>query len=304
LYDDLMTMSIGYSPSQRGGAGGAGDGSRGDHLVAERLSDRLASLLGAQIDSGQLQPGDRLPSEARLAETHGVSRTVVREAVHQLKSRGLLRSRQGSGVYVAPPPLNQSLAFDPSVLESVDAVVHVVEVRRVLEGEIAALAAERASATQVKAMRKALLAIDAAGAAGRDGVAEDLAFHRSIGEASGNPQFVLLMGFFEQYLREAMRITRGNEARRQDFMDAVRLEHQALVDAIASRDPDAARRRATEHLVHGEQRLIEGGVISRRRKAPAAAARPAAAPPPAVPPSVAPRNSPPRKSPSRTTSRR
>ncbi|MFM2066380.1 MAG: hypothetical protein RLZZ584_1289 [Pseudomonadota bacterium] len=297
-------MSIGYSPSQRGGAGGAGDGSRGDHLVAERLSDRLASLLGAQIDSGQLQPGDRLPSEARLAETHGVSRTVVREAVHQLKSRGLLRSRQGSGVYVAPPPLNQSLAFDPSVLESVDAVVHVVEVRRVLEGEIAALAAERASATQVKAMRKALLAIDAAGAAGRDGVAEDLAFHRSIGEASGNPQFVLLMGFFEQYLREAMRITRGNEARRQDFMDAVRLEHQALVDAIASRDPDAARRRATEHLVHGEQRLIEGGVISRRRKAPAAAARPAAAPPPAVPPSVAPRNSPPRKSPSRTTSRR
>jgi GntR family transcriptional repressor for pyruvate dehydrogenase complex len=65
-----------------------------------------------------------------------------------------------------------------------------------------------------------------------------------------------------------MRITRGNEARRSDFMDAVRLEHRAIVDAIAARDPAAARRRAREHLLHGEQRLVEGGVISgARRKA-------------------------------------
>ncbi len=254
-------MSISLNPGHSGSASGGPD-----HLVTERLSDRLATLLGAQVESGRLKPGDRLPSEAQLAETHGVSRTVVREAVHQLKSRGLLRSRQGSGVYVAPPPVNQSLAFDPSVLASVDAVVHVVEVRRVIEAEIAALAAERASNTQVAAMRKALTAIDMAATAGLDGVAEDLAFHRAIALATGNPQFVLLMGFFEQYLREAMRITRGNEARRQDFMDAVRLEHRAIVDAIAAHDPDLARQRATDHLVHGEQRLIEGGVITKGRK--------------------------------------
>ena len=110
-------------------------------LVTERLSDRLAGLLGAQIESGAWRPGDRLPTEQQLALAHGVSRTVVREAVHQLKSREMVRSRQGSGVYVASPPLNQALAFDPSVLESVQAVVHVVEVRRVLEGEIAAATA-------------------------------------------------------------------------------------------------------------------------------------------------------------------
>jgi GntR family transcriptional repressor for pyruvate dehydrogenase complex len=255
-------MSIGFDPARAAAATRIGT-----HLVTERLSDRLATLLGAQVETGQFKPGDRLPSEAQLAVTHGVSRTVVREAVHQLKSRGLLRSRQGSGVYVAPPPANQSLAFDPSVLESVDAVVHVVEVRRVLEAEIAALAAVRANASQISALRKALLAIDAAGAAGQDGVAEDLAFHRAIARASGNPQFVAVLGFFEQYLREAMRITRGNEARRQDFMEAVRREHQAIVDAIAARDPVAARRCATEHLVHGEQRLVEGGVISKSRRA-------------------------------------
>ncbi|MEQ1683954.1 MAG: FCD domain-containing protein [Burkholderiaceae bacterium] len=239
-------------------------------LVTERLSDRLAGLLGAQIESGALRPGDRLPTEQQLALAHGVSRTVVREAVHQLKSREMVRSRQGSGVFVALPPVNQALAFDPSVLESVQAVVHVVELRRVLEGETAALAAERASRIQVAGLRRALKAIDMAAAEGRDGVDEDLSFHRTIGEATGNPQFSLMIGFLEQYLRAAMRITRGNEARRQDFMDAVRIEHRAIVEAIAARDPARARRCATEHLLHGEQRLIEGGVITgpRRRVAP------------------------------------
>jgi GntR family transcriptional regulator, transcriptional repressor for pyruvate dehydrogenase complex len=135
-------------------------------------------------------------------------------------------------------------------------------VRRVLEAEIAALAAERATRAQVAAMRRALKAIDVAAAAGQDGVAEDLAFHRAIGEATGNPQFRALLGFLEQYLRAGMRITRANEARRHDFMEAVRLEHRAIFDAIAARDPATARRRAREHLVRSEQRLVEGGVLS------------------------------------------
>jgi GntR family transcriptional repressor for pyruvate dehydrogenase complex len=234
-------------------------------LVAERLSDRLAALLSAQLEGGTLRPGDRLPSEQQIAVSHGVSRTVVREAVHQLKSRGLLLSRQGSGVFVAVPAANQPLAFDPTVLESVGAVVHVVEVRRVLEGETAALAAQRATRAQIAGLKRALAAIDRAEAEGRDGVDEDLAFHRAIGEATGNPQFSLLLGFFEQYLREGMRITRGNEARRKDFMEQVRNEHRLIVDAISRHDVAAARRYATQHILHGERRLEQGGVIVRKK---------------------------------------
>ena len=79
MYDDLITMSIiGLSPgSQR--------------LQTARLSDRLAALIEAQIDGGALTPGDRLPTEQQLASAHGGSRTVVREAVHQLRSQGLAR---------------------------------------------------------------------------------------------------------------------------------------------------------------------------------------------------------------------
>jgi len=230
-------------------------------LLVDRLSDQLALILAEQIDSGSLQPGDRLPTEATLANMHGVSRTVVREALHQLKSRGLLRSRQGSGAFVEPPALNQPLAFDSRVLASMTSVVQVVEVRRALEGEIAALAAERATRAQVSALRSALRCIDDSVAAGGDGVAEDLAFHRAIADATGNPQFALLLGFLEQYLRDAMRVTRGNEARRADFAAAVRIEHAAIVAAIAAHDVDAARCMAARHMRQAAQRLAEGGVI-------------------------------------------
>ena len=232
-------------------------------LVSERLSDRLATLLADDVDTGTFKPGDRLPTEAQLALRHGVSRTVVREAVHQLKSRGLLRSRQGSGVYVAAAPLNQPLAFDPSVLDSMAAVIQVVELRRVLEGEIAAIAAERATRAQVRQLKRALLAVDSAAQAGRDGVDEDMAFHRCIAEATGNPQFTRLLVFLEQYLREAMRITKGNEARREDFMQQVRAEHRAIIAAIETHDAPAARRGAVEHLQRGQWRLEAGGMIAK-----------------------------------------
>jgi GntR family transcriptional regulator, transcriptional repressor for pyruvate dehydrogenase complex len=231
--------------------------------VTERLSDRLAATLTAQIDRGALRPGDRLPTEAQLSVHHGVSRSVVREAVQRIKSRGLLLSRQGSGVYVAAAPAHRPLAFDPSVLESMQAVVQVVELRRVLEGEMAALAAERSTRAQQAGLRRALKAIEAAVAAGRDGVDEDMAFHRAIGEATGNPQFGRLLAFLEQYLREAMRVTKGNEAKREDFMLQVREEHRAIVAAIEARDPMRSRAAAVNHLINGQDRLVQGGVINR-----------------------------------------
>ena len=224
-------------------------------LVAERLSDRLAARLGDEIDAGRLRPGDRLPTEQRLAEAHGVSRTVVREAVHQLKSRGLLRSRQGSGVYVTAPPPGEALKLDLSLIASIDDVMQVREVRRALEAETAALAAERATRLQVAALRRALRAIDRSAAEQRDGVEEDLAFHRLLAQAAGNPHFGRILEFLEQYTEEAMRVTRRNDATRADFVEAVRLEHGAIVDAIDAGDPALARRRAIQHMRGGDRRM-------------------------------------------------
>jgi GntR family transcriptional repressor for pyruvate dehydrogenase complex len=149
LYDDLITASSSSSTVRVSAP------PQPQPLVVDRLSDRLAALLGAQIESGALRAGDRLPTEQQLATAHGVSRTVVREAVHQLKSRGLLRSRQGSGVYVTAPPA-AALKLDLSLIASLDDVMQLREVRRALEAETAALAAERATRLQVAALRRAL----------------------------------------------------------------------------------------------------------------------------------------------------
>jgi GntR family transcriptional repressor for pyruvate dehydrogenase complex len=241
------------------------DPTGGVRLEASRLSDRLAALIAAQIDGSALAPGDRLPTEQQLAATHGVSRTVVREAVHQLKSQGLVRSRQGSGVYVTEPSAHRALAFDPKVLESMDAVVQMVELRRVIEGEMAALAAQRATRAQLAAVKRALLAIDEATERGELGVEQDLAFHRAIGEATGNPQFVRLLGILESYLRDAMTVTKGHESKRADFMAQVRREHRAILSAVAAGNPKAARAAAIEHHLNGELRLIASGVIKPSR---------------------------------------
>ncbi|PPE71208.1 FadR family transcriptional regulator [Caldimonas thermodepolymerans] len=226
-------------------------------LTPHRLSDRLAEWLRQRIEQGALRPGERLPTEQELAEQHGVSRTVVREAVSRLRSMGLLVSRQGSGVYVAPLSAARPLAFDPAVLNSLEAVLQVVEVRRALEGEVAALAAQRATPEDLQRIRAALAAIDEASAAGRDGVEEDLRFHRAIAEATGNPQFRLLLGFLEQYQRDAMKVTRANEATSELLMDEARREHHELAEAILRRDAAAAREAAIRHMVNAARRIEE-----------------------------------------------
>ena len=255
LYDDLTTMSI--LVSSRAAPGGPA----GQVPTIDRLSDRLAARIAQQIDGGALKPGDRLPTEQQFATAYGVSRTVVREAVHQLKSQGLVRSRQGSGVFVTAPPVHRAMAFDPKVLESMDAVVQTVELRRVIEGEMAALAAMRATRAQLNELKRALAAIDTATDAGQLGVEEDLAFHRAIGAATDNPQFLRLLSILEAYLRDAMTVTKGYESMRADFMARVREEHRAILSAIVAGDAQAARRAAIQHHLDGEQRLITSGVI-------------------------------------------
>ena len=203
-----------------------------------------------------------------MAAAHGVSRSVVREAVHQVKSRGMVRARQGSGVFVSFEPRQRALAFDPKVLESMDAVVQVVELRRVLEGEMAALAAQRVTTVQLGGIRRALQVVDAVTRSGELGVEEDFAFHRAIGEATGNPQFVRLLSFIEQYLLDAMRITKGNEARRPEWLAEVHDEHHAIYKAIAARNATAARRAAIRHHLGGEKRLTDGGLVPRRHRSP------------------------------------
>ncbi len=211
------------------------------------LSGQVADAIAAEIRTGHLAAGDKLPTEAALVLQFSVSRTVVREAVSRLKSLGLVDSRQGSGVYVREPGI-KALNFDAKAALSKQAVIQIVEVRRALEAEVAGLAAQRRTAGDLRRMRGAVVAIDAAVKAGGDGAAEDVRFHRAIAEAARNPFLIATLDYLGQFLQGATRVTRANEARSSDFARQVRDEHAAVLLAIEARDETEARRAAGAHM--------------------------------------------------------
>ena len=174
------------------------------------LTDTVAKRLLAEIDEGRVLPGEKLPTEAMLAEQFGVSRTVIREAVSRLRQDGIVEARQGSGVFVTGLTGNRALRIDAAELSSLDAVLHIVDLRRALETEIAAQAAAVRKKRDMTEIDRALAAISQAVADGGDGVKEDVAFHRSIARATGNPYFLTTLAFVSQFLEAA---TRGIRAR-------------------------------------------------------------------------------------------
>jgi GntR family transcriptional regulator, transcriptional repressor for pyruvate dehydrogenase complex len=220
-----------------------------------KLSDKVAAFLRDEIVGGRYAPEARLPTEVQLAQGFSVSRTVVREAVSRLKSEGLLESRQGSGVFVHTHALVRPLRIDSSAGRSAENVLHIVELRRAIEAEAAAIAAERRTSADLARMRRALRDVDRAVARGEDGVEEDVRFHRAIAAATGNEYYLRVLEFLGQFLRGATRVTRANEARRADFARQVREEHAAVLDAIAAGDAAAARRAGARHMLNAARRI-------------------------------------------------
>ncbi|MBG6074403.1 FadR/GntR family transcriptional regulator [Polaromonas sp. CG_9.11] len=218
------------------------------------LSEQVAEALSAEIRAGRPAAGEKLPTEAALVEQFAVSRTVVREAVSRLKSLGVVESRQGSGVFVrqaAFAPLN----FDTRSAASRQAVIQMVEVRRALEAEVAALAAQRRNATDIERIRQAIVALDEAVKAGGDGADEDVNYHRAIADAAQNPFLISTLDYLRQFLRGVTRVTRANEARRADFARQVRDEHEAIAGAIEAGDATRARRVAARHMDNAIKRI-------------------------------------------------
>lgn len=218
------------------------------------LSDQVADALAAEIRAGRLKAGDKLPTEAVLVAQFSVSRTVVREAVSRLKSLGLVDSRQGSGVYVKEQgfsPLN----FDAKSAVSRQAVIQMVEVRRALEAEVAALAAQRRTPADIKRIRQSITALDKAVQAGGDGVDEDVRYHSAIAQAACNPFLLGTLEYLGQFLHGATRVTRANEARRLDFARQVCHEHDVIARAIEAGDVAGARKAAARHMDNAIKRI-------------------------------------------------
>ncbi|HXM82271.1 MAG TPA: FadR/GntR family transcriptional regulator [Burkholderiales bacterium] len=226
-------------------------------LAAERkLSRRLSEQLAEQIKSGRFAPGARLPTEQALTRAAGVSRTVVREAVAALRAEGLVITRQGVGAFVSAEPQRAPFRIEPERLQTLEDILSVMELRLGVEIESAGLAAERASRAQVRAIAAAFEAMDRAAAAGKNAVDEDLALHRAIAEATGNPEFPRFLQFIGRHLIPRRTVSGLPEQMggRRAYLSLIQEEHRRICQAIESRDPKAAREAMRRHLTRSLER--------------------------------------------------
>jgi DNA-binding FadR family transcriptional regulator len=221
----------------------------------ERLADRAYTGIVEIINGDDLRVGDRLPSESRLAEMFGMSRTIVREALVRLASDGITEPRRGAGSFVKSRPSDRMLAFMP--IADLPATLGTYEVRFVLEAETARLAAARRSSEEMEQIDAALDTLRTALLSSAPAHDEDMELHRRIVLATANPAF---LAAFEALFPDIERIMRAgvdiSRSRPPEVIGAMMREHEMIVDAIRAQDADGAALAMRWHLSEGRKRLM------------------------------------------------
>jgi GntR family transcriptional repressor for pyruvate dehydrogenase complex len=220
-----------------------------------RLPQQVAEILAGEIGRGGLAPGDKLPPEAELASSFGVSRPVIREALALLRFEGLVDSRQGVGAVVLGPEHRSSFRVKPAEDLGPRDLAQLYELRAVLEAEAAALAASRRSRAQLERLDGCVREMGRAVAAGADGSRPDAEFHQGVAEASGNHHLAELMRYLHERLAQVIRQARENSSRRPGLPELVQKEHEAMLAGIQDRRPERAKQAARAHLQNAARRL-------------------------------------------------
>jgi len=225
-----------------------------------RLYEQIVAQIQTRILDGELQPGDQLPAERELAQQFGVSRTAVREAVKALTQKGLVVVYPGRGTFVTDSTTS-------AVRHSLDLMMRIgnekgtrdlVEIREILEPEIAALAAKRAADEDIETMQTAVNAMDSALDDPDTYIEADLDFHLALAHGTGNVLILMLIDTLIDMLREHRKraaSVEGGLERGQPF-------HIEMLDAVKQRDPDRARDSMRAHLQQVRKEIETSLILS------------------------------------------
>jgi GntR family transcriptional repressor for pyruvate dehydrogenase complex len=217
-----------------------------------RVSEEIIGQVRDLITSGRLKIGDRLPAERELAKILQVGRSTVREAIRAMESLGILQARPGEGTFLVSNPADQKPdPFTANAFKSWENQRKLFEVRMVIEPDLAALAARRASFEQIVKMREILQEQEASVKQGEIGIKADTAFHFLLAEAAGNEILVRIMDSLMTLLHETREASLHTSGRSVSSLK----QHKAIIRAIEARDPVAAERRMREHIA-GMEKLV------------------------------------------------
>jgi len=214
-----------------------------------RLYEKIVAQIEKKILDGDLKPGDRLPSERELGLQFGVSRTSIREAIRVLTLKNLVEVIHGRGTFVTEPTSRTlRYTFDKMVdIARQDGSGHLIEIREIIEPEIAALAAKNSSEDNIAFIRDAVETMENHKddpAHWEDYVEADLDFHLGLAEGSKNPLFLVLIDLFVVQLRDQRR----RAARKDGGLYRGQTYHWKILEAVEKKDSETARDLMQDHI--------------------------------------------------------
>lgn len=220
----------------------------------EHLPKRIAEEIGRGIAGGRFASGDKLPTEHILAQTFGVSRSVVREAIAQLRNEGMVETRQGVGAFVTDPQRRATIRVEQASLADPVSLRNFFQLRLPLEIEAARLAARHRTPAEIAALDEALDGMVKARDWLDEGVKADLAFHRALAAATQNEFYAIFLG----YIAEKTSTSINTSFPREMGAEIVKVtigEHAAIHGAVVAGDAARAGEAMRQHLINSAARL-------------------------------------------------
>lgn len=224
-------------------------------MTQRTLAQEVAQRLRSELASGAFQPGDKLPPERELMIRYSAGRNTVREAVQGLVALGMLEVQAGRGTTVTRADGRLAIARTVSGRRlDESAMQDLLEFRLLLEGDAAALAAERASDEDMELIRRELAAYQGAVRRSEDVYAHDVAFHRAISAGAHNSIYLEVIDTTSQLFMAAMRIS---DRMPGDILEAA-AEHALIAHHVLLGDAEAAKIAMREHISAGNRRRLQG----------------------------------------------
>ncbi|MFB4164016.1 FadR/GntR family transcriptional regulator [Alteribacillus sp. JSM 102045] len=219
--------------------------------VSMQVFDRIKEM----IKEEKMQPGDKLPTESKLTEMFGVSRTPVREALSVLEASGLIASKQGGGSVVQATSISSLMEETHFEFVDPEEILNLLETRLILETGAAYLAGERRTVDDLDEMKQALDEIRYSQDKSKIGHKEDIAFHKVIAKASHNPILIGTMENISELHEKAIKFSlmknMGITGKRQRVLN----EHEHIYKAVELGDPKKAEQAMFEHLTNAKKKF-------------------------------------------------
>lgn len=228
-------------------------------LCHDKLYKQVADQIEGLIVGESLFPGDRLPSERKLAEQLGISRTVVREAIRLLSVRGLVEVKPGCGTFVraiSPSDAAVPLQLLLKLRQYPDLLDNVYEVRHMIEIEVAGLAAERATDQDRTALEEAIEGMATHIDDPEEFITHDLAFHSALAAATHNDLFSVLLNAISSFWSEAALLAYQAPSAAEDSL----AYHRDILRHVKAHDSEKARRAMCQHVRYSQEQAQAASV--------------------------------------------